>query len=214
MQKLFTLFAGVENRDSFFRRVHRFVLPYHEGALLIARAYQDAKEGFRGVKRKRGERYFEHPRAVALILMDILDVREPEEIAAALLHDHIEDLKEAGWTRERIADRYNERVAEYVAALTMPEGEFATREDRLHAFHAQIFAAPRAVIAIKFADRLHNLSTCDALSREAQWRMVEETRATYLPFAKEHGLLYEELCAMLLVREEMLNAQGGKHQAI
>ena len=204
MQKKFTLHGSAENRDTFFTRVHRFVLPYHEGALLIARAYQDSKDGFRGVKRKRGERYFEHPRAVALILMDILDVREPEEIAAALLHDHVEDLKDSGWTLSRIADRYNERVAQYVGALTMPEGTFANREERLHAFHEQIFAAPINVIAIKFADRLHNLSTCDAMSREAQRRMIDETRATYLPFAKTHALLYRELLAEIAIREDAL----------
>lgn len=204
MQKKFTLHAGIENRDTFFARVHRFVLPYHEGALLIARAYQDAKDGFRGVKRKRGERYFEHPRAVALILMDILDVREPEEIAAALLHDHVEDLKAAGWTLERISDRYNARVAEYVSALTMPEGEFASREERLHAFHEKIFAAPRQVIAIKLADRLHNLSTCEAMSREAQRRMIDETKATYLPFARVHDLLHRELLSEIAIREDTL----------
>lgn len=204
MQQKLKLLQGVENRDTFFARVHRFVLPYHEGALLIARAYQDAKDGFRGVKRKRGERYFEHPRAVALILMDILDVREPEEIAAALLHDHVEDLKEEGWTKERITDRYNARVAGYVEALTMPEGEFASREERLEAFHEQIFSAPKVVIAVKFADRLHNLSTCDAMPLEAQRRMIDETRRVYLPFAKTHDILYAELAEMVAIRERSL----------
>ena len=70
MKKNFILFEKLENRDTFFERVHRFVLPYHEGALLIAKAYQTAKNAHRGMKRKRGERYFEHCRAVALVLMD------------------------------------------------------------------------------------------------------------------------------------------------
>lgn len=205
MQKKFTLSGGLENRDTFFTRVHRFVLPYHEGALLIARAYQDAKTGFRGVKRKRGERYFEHPRAVALILIDILDVREPEEIAAALLHDHVEDLKSEGWTLERIADRYNEKVAGYVRALTMPEGDFVDRDARIHAFHMQIFDSPPEVVAIKLADRLHNLSTCEAMSRDSQRRMISETRLTYLPYTEKHDVLYQELLAAIATREVALS---------
>ncbi len=77
-----------ENRDTFFRRIHTFILPYHRGASAIADAYKAAKEGHRGSKRSRGERYFEHCRAVAIILIDIVCIRDWETIAAALLHDH------------------------------------------------------------------------------------------------------------------------------
>ena len=189
-----------EDRESFFKRVHRFVLPYHEGAFLIALAYRAAKEAFEKVERKAGGRYFEHCRAVAIILMDILGITDPKVIAAALLHDIVEDCKRKGWTHERVLSVFGPEVAMFVRAMTIPEGEFASRELRIAAYHDQLFAAMKTdvrVILIKLADRYHNLSTCESLSRYAQERMVEETETIYLPVAKEQGCLYEELTQVL-----------------
>ena len=81
-------FDRVENRETFFARVHRFAPPYHRESTLIADAYQVSKDAFRGVRR---ERYFEHCRAVAVILIDIVGVKSAWVIAAALLHDIVED---------------------------------------------------------------------------------------------------------------------------
>ncbi len=176
-----------ENRDTFFERVHNFVQPYHDDALLIAKAYKVAKDEFRGKQRKRGERYFEHCRAVALILVDVFGVFDPEVIEAALLHDVIED---CGWTRERLTKEFGERVAALVDGVSMPSGEFTTREERIEAYHQKFMLAANMdarVVLIKLADRLHNLSTCHSLSREAQVRMVEETKEVYLPLAKTSG---------------------------
>ncbi len=186
-------YFGNENRRTFFERVHKFLCPYHEGPILIARAYQDAKTGFDGILRKSGERYFEHCRWVAIILMDLAGVTDWNELAAALLHDNIEDLKKKGWTYRRIADRYNLQVAQYVRALSMPNRRFKSREARMEAYHLQIFNGPVAVKRIKLADRLHNLVTCESLPALAQMRMVEETELQYIPLARKLGVLYSEL---------------------
>lgn len=199
MDKLF-IALQTENRDTFFVRVHRFVLPYHAGALLVAKAYEAAKNAHRTQKRKRGERYFEHCRAVAIILMDIVGIHDPEVIAAALLHDILEDCS-TEWTRECIEREFGKKVAELVAAMTMPDGEFASRDERLHAYHTQLLAFPKA-LPIKLADRLHNLSTCYSLSYDKQLRMIAETEEVYLPLAKEKNILYEELCAVIFERKK------------
>ncbi|OGZ07591.1 MAG: hypothetical protein A3C93_02265 [Candidatus Lloydbacteria bacterium RIFCSPHIGHO2_02_FULL_54_17] len=191
MRKRLTLFEQREDRDTFFERVHQFVLPYHDGAILVAKAYQASKEAFRGVKRKRGERYFEHCRAVALIAMDMLGVRDPEVVAAALLHDVVEDIP--GWNVGRIKKEFSPRIARLVSALTMPTRKFNSRERRMEAYHRQLCSGPKEALTIKFADRLHNLSTASSLSRSAQLRMIEETEVVYLPIAKERGILYKEL---------------------
>lgn len=203
----YAFLALQENRDSFFERVHRFVLPYHKEGRLVGDAYDDTKKAFEKVKRKRGERYFEHCRAVALIAMDILEIRDPEVIAAALLHDIVEDC-EADWPIERVEREYGKRVAELVAALSIVKGEFADREERMRAYHAQLAAGPAETFPLKFADRLHNLLTCEALSHDAQWRMIEETEKEYLPIAKERGILHKELKRAIVARKKALRCSN------
>lgn len=192
-----------ENRDTFFRRVHEFVLPYHDGAVLIANAYKEAKAAFDGVKRKRGERYFEHCRGVALIVMDILGIRDADVVAAALLHDILEDCSET-WNRERLLSEFGPRVTALVVALSIPEGAFTGREERMAAYHAQLLAGPPETIPLKLADRLHNLWTSGALSRAAQERMIEETERDYLPLARARGILWKELRAIIKERKRVL----------
>ena len=206
MLKQLAFLEGRENRESFFRRVHLFALPYHNDALLVAKAYQVAKETFRGTHRKQGERYFEHCRAVALILMDILSETDIQMIVAALLHDIIEDCGNS-WPLTRVETEFGPTTSFLVGALTMPLGDFADRDARIAAFHAQILQATAMdvrVIKIKLADRLHNLVTCDALTRENQLRMVEETERLYLPYAKQYGILFKELSQVLRFRRKTL----------
>jgi GTP pyrophosphokinase len=197
-----------ENRRKFFDRVHSFQLPYHEGAILIARAYQDSKKGFEGKSRKSGERYFEHCRRVAIYLMTLADCRDPDTISAALLHDHIEDLWAEGWTLRRISDRYNKNVAEYVRALSMPRRAYKTRERRMAAYHAQIMRAPPQVSMIKLADRLDNLLTCCALTRESQIGMITETEDKYLSLADKLGVFGRELRLAITEAKARLLGEG------
>jgi GTP pyrophosphokinase len=199
----YAFLTQAENRDTFFERVHRFILPYHDDALLVDKAYKTAKEAFRGVKRKRGERYFEHCRSVALIGMDLLGIRDPEVIAALLLHDIVEDCS-TEWPIERVEREFGQRTAALVAALSMPTGVFASRDERQHAYHAQLLAGPPETFAGKLADRLHNLLSCEALTPEAQWRMIEETERSYLSIAKERGILFKELKLAIAARRKAL----------
>lgn len=209
MQNTLKFLDQREDRDTFFQRVHVFVLPYHQGALLIAKAYEEAKMAFKGVQRKRGERYFEHCRAVALILMDVVGIRNPAIIAAALLHDIVEDC-EAEWPIERVYAEFGPEVGALVRAMTMPTEEFASRELRLEAYHSQLLAGPADVLYIKFADRLHNLTTCEALSRENQLRMMEETECIYIPLAKTKGALWQELVQVLRLRRKTIKSVSKK----
>ncbi len=209
MKKQLAFLNSREDRDTFFQRVHVFALPYHEGALLVAKAYEEAKKAFKGVQRKRGERYFEHCRAVALILMDVVGIRNPAVIAAALLHDIVEDCAEE-WPIKRVYAEFGPEVGALVLAMTMPTEEFASRELRLEAYHAQLLAGPADVLYIKFADRLHNLTTCEALSQENQLRMVEETESIYLPLAKAKGALWQELTQVLRLRRKALKNVSTK----
>ena len=184
--------AAAENREKFFIRVSMFLPASDERYKLIELAYNEAKDAFREVKRSGGERYFEHLRAVALILLEYLEIRDYELIIAALLHDIVEDIP--AWTIERVQTMFGARVAGLVEYLTEPtEEEFGSKESAEHAYHGRFEFAPRDFFIIKLADRVHNLLTIDARPRNKQLAKVAETKQHYMPYARKHLILLPEL---------------------
>lgn len=185
--------SAAENRESFFRRITMIYVEGDDRYLLIKKAYEDAKDAFREVKRDEGCRYFEHLRAVALILIDYLRVVDHKSIVAALLHDIIEDRRE--WPYERVCNEYGEDIACLVNWVTKPSAdEFrGDKERRNHVYHTRLSHAPRSAIIIKLADRLHNILTISACPPEKIARKVEETKLYYLPLAEREIILIHEL---------------------
>ncbi len=187
----------IENPDriAFFKHVNRRFPRSSPEYQLIERAYGTAKDAFRDLTRDGGqqERYFEHLRAVALIVMVHMRVRDPNIIAAALLHDIIEDIP--GWNEERVSDAFNRTVAQYVYWVTKPEIKlFADdKEERNRVYHQNLNHAPREAMIIKLADRLHNLITLWGVNEEKQRRKVRETQDFYLSLAEKEILLIHEI---------------------
>jgi (p)ppGpp synthase/HD superfamily hydrolase len=169
----------------------------------IDMAYDLAKEAHRRFMREGGERYFEHVRAVALILADECDVTEPDIIISSLLHDTIEDtpmfgnilLPENEWrktARYRLKKMFNHRVADTVIALTKPRiiGKKTKIKRRIqHQKYANqlLHGTPEAAI-IKMADRLHNLRTLRGTSLQKQKKQIEETKKFLIPLFKKINL--------------------------
>lgn len=121
---------------------------------LINRAYAFAKQAHEGQLRKyTGEQYFTHCEAVAKIVGTVDGVNE-HMIAAALLHDTVED---TNVTIDDIRDNFGGIVAVFVGGLTdvsKPEdGNRATRKalDREH-----LRDALPPIQTIKLADLIHN----------------------------------------------------------
>jgi (p)ppGpp synthase/HD superfamily hydrolase len=167
------------------------------GKRSIENAYNTAKDAFREIERENGERYFEHLRCVALILMVYLRVRDANVIAAALLHDIIEDIK--NWSQERIATHFNQIVGELVWWVSKPsitsfDGD---KEARNRAYHQNLTRAPRNALLIKLADRLHNLITLWGMSVEDQKRKISETQDFFLPIAENEIILIHEIEAAI-----------------
>ena len=109
-------------------------------------------------KRKyTGDPYINHPIAVAEIVKTV--PHTDEMIAAALLHDVVEDTHV---TIDQIADKFGDKVAELVGWLTdisRPEdGNRRTRKalDRLHSADA-----PAEAQTIKLADLIHNTASIE-----------------------------------------------------
>jgi hypothetical protein len=123
----------IENKDSFLDRLSE---RQWEDRETIMHAYDLSKIAHRNIYRDSGERYFEHPRQVALILMDECKISNPAIISTALLHDAMEDtilfgsyqrLPYTEWVkiaRFRIGNtfgKYGEQVADMIIALTKPK---------------------------------------------------------------------------------------------
>lgn len=184
---------AAESHETFFRRIALLYPPLDPRYKAIERAYNDSKDAFRGKFRDDGEtRYFEHIRAVALIVIDYLRVRDYHVIIAAILHDIVEDIP--SWTIERVRLEYGDEVALLVEYLSKPsKADYTNRQERENVYHSRFEFAPREFFLIKLADRLHNLFTLYACTPAKRKRKIEETRRYYLPHAEKHLILLHEL---------------------
>src|ERR671927_361374 len=154
---------------------------------LLAEAYAVAHAAHRGQTRKSGESFVYHPLATADILAELhLD---PTTIAAALLHDVLED---TGVTKRELEKRFGDDLAEIVDGVTklkrLPSGNL--EEAQAESLRKMIVAMSRdvRVIIIKLADRLHNMRTLAYLKRETQLRKATETLEIYAPLAHRLGI--------------------------
>lgn len=137
-------------------------------------------------KRKSGEPYITHPIAVAEILAGFRLDRDT--IIAAILHDTVEDTEV---NDEQIAQRYGTVVSRLVDGVTKLKSSMHNKqENKAATFHKILIAtlADPRVLIIKLADRLHNMSTLDAVRPEKQQATARETLDFYVPFARLMGL--------------------------
>jgi guanosine-3',5'-bis(diphosphate) 3'-pyrophosphohydrolase len=153
----------------------------------IAEAYNVAHAAHRGQTRKSGEPFVYHPLAAADILADLhLD---PTTIAAAILHDVLED---TDVTKEELEEKFGSELAEIVDGVTklkrLPSGNL--EEAQAESLRKMIVAMSRdvRVIIIKLADRLHNMRTLAYLKRETQLKKATETLEIYAPLAHRLGI--------------------------
>jgi (p)ppGpp synthase/HD superfamily hydrolase len=164
----------MENRASFFARLEPAIPP--AALLRIRLAYIVAKGGHRHQVRSELDeagvpiRYFEHPRAATLILIDELEIIDPELICADLLHDGPEDTHDL--TPELIEEFWGPAVAAMVMLVT---NNGAGYEKRLLAY------GDWKTLTVKLCDRLHNLRTIKAVSPARRARKLAETRELYYP---------------------------------
>lgn len=147
-----------------------------------------------GQLRQSGAPYVTHPIAVARILTPLhLDTHA---IIAALLHDVAED---TSVTLEEIGTQFGKQVADLVDGLSkIDKLQFETKEDaQAENFRKMLMAMARdvRVILIKLADRLHNMRTLGAVSKEKSERIARETMDIYAPIANRLGLntIFQEL---------------------
>ncbi|SDH11466.1 RelA/SpoT family protein [Agrococcus jejuensis] len=152
---------------------------------LIQRAYIVAERAHQGQFRKSGEPYITHPVAVAQILADL--GIGPVTIAAALLHDTVED---TDYTLDQCRADFGDEVAMLVDGVTkldkLQYGDAAQAETMRKMVVAM--AKDIRVLVIKLADRLHNARTWGFVSSESAQRKARETIEIYAPLAHRLGI--------------------------
>jgi len=154
---------------------------------IIADAYAFSADAHEGQKRRSGDPYITHPVAVAGILADLR--LDHESIAAALMHDVIEDTPTA---KQEIAARFGAEIAALVDGVSKLEKlNFSSRSEmQVESFRKMMLAMVEdiRVILLKLADRLHNMQTLDSMPGETQRRVARETLEIYAPIANRLGI--------------------------
>ncbi len=153
---------------------------------IIKKAYLFAKSKHEGQVRQSGDPYFYHLVATAQNLSNL--GMDGIVISAGLLHDSIED---GAATREEIEKVFGVEILFLVEGVTKL-GHIKYRGMRRHNESLRkLFVATSQdirVLIIKFADRLHNLTTLDFLPREKQIRIATESLEIYTQLAYRLGI--------------------------
>ena len=153
----------------------------------IQSAYEMAKVAHEGQTRRSGEPYIMHPITVAMILVDL--GMDTECIAAALLHDVVEDTPVSS---EEVEKRFGKDVALLVEGVTkLGQIPFSSREEQQAENVRKMLLAMAQdvrVIIIKLADRLHNMRTLGAMPGQKQRDKALETMEVYAPLAHRLGM--------------------------
>ena len=161
---------------------------------LLNRAYVYAMKAHGEQRRASGDPYFSHPIEVAAILTDLKV--DDATIAAALLHDTIED---TAATRTEIDTLFGPDIGALVEGLTkLKKLDLVTKEAKQAENLRRLLLAIAddvRVLLVKLADRLHNMRTLDYMPIEARKRSAEETLEIYAPLAGRMGMheMREEL---------------------
>lgn len=192
MQKSEAYFKGVnELLINNFDELEKLIIESNkytkEEIALITKAYLRAAELHKGQKRKNGDPFIIHPVNVAEFL--VRTGFDAETIIAALLHDTVED---TDYTLDDIEKEFGHTIRVLVDGVTnMKDADFTSREERVIETHKKILEGiivDARIIAIKLADRLHNMATCDSMPRDKQIEKSLENMEFYIPVARAAGI--------------------------
>lgn len=180
------IFSRSARRDD-VERLLRTVRTHHpKGDLtIIERAYTVADQAHAGQTRQSGEPYITHPLAVAQILADL--GLGPRAIAAALLHDTVED---TGYPLDTLTAEFGDEVAMLVDGVTKLDKVKYGESAQAETVRKMIVAMSRdiRVLIIKLADRLHNARTWGFVPPEKAKKKATETLEIYAPLAHRLGI--------------------------
>lgn len=170
-------------------------------------AYSLVKMIFEDEKRDGWERYFEHLKWTMEIILREIDSPNLDRIIIALLHDLEEDLPEY---KEVVRKLYGDYIADGVAVLSKKDWKLYLTEEELEKLEncedeeckkIEEIAKERRnqdyfghldqlnddYLAVKLADRIHNLRDMDARNKEKILKKIQETEKYFLEVAKKRN---------------------------
>jgi guanosine-3',5'-bis(diphosphate) 3'-pyrophosphohydrolase len=151
----------------------------YDGVGVVLRAVAFAAHKHRDQRRKDVDEtpYINHPITLAQVLREEGGVRDPAVIAAALLHDTIEDTETS---YEELRGLFGATIADCVLEVT--DVKFLSKVARKRLQVARAGRASRAAKQVKLADKICNLRDLLA-SPPADWSL--KRRQQYFDWAKE-----------------------------
>jgi len=152
---------------------------------VIERAYAVAEKAHTGQVRKSGDAYITHPLAVTTILAEL--GMTPPTLAAALLHDTVED---TDYDLAQLERDFGSEIANLVDGVTKLDKVNYGAAAQAETVRKIVIAMAKdiRVLVIKLADRLHNARTWRYVSRESAQRKAKETLEIYAPLAHRLGM--------------------------
>lgn len=152
---------------------------------IIEKAFEVAEVAHREQKRRSGEPYITHPLAVTLILAEL--GIGPITLAAALLHDTVED---TDYDLEMLTRDFGSEVAMLVDGVTKLDKVKFGDHAQAETVRKMVVAMSKdiRVLVIKLADRLHNARTWGFVAEESAKRKAQETLEIYAPLAHRLGI--------------------------
>ena len=172
-----------------FREHMKKVLAARTDTEIFWKSLDFAYEAHKNEWRRSGDAYILHPCSVARILAEEMDILHAEILAAALLHDTVEDVPEV--TSQVVGEQFGTYVQAIVEGCTKVTHDSGDKKIASQITYRKLFsgAASRPeVMLVKLADRLHNLRTLRAMPKAKRQRIADETIAIYAPLATVFGL--------------------------
>jgi GTP pyrophosphokinase len=185
--RLARLTAQRHQTDPALEPLFRIIHATHPKADLgvVERAYRAAARAHAGQQRKSGDPYITHPLAVATILAEL--GMTPPTLAAALLHDTVED---TDYRLSDLRDEFGDDIAMLVDGVTKLDKVKYGQAAQAETVRKMVVAMSKdiRVLVIKLADRLHNARTWRYVSKDSARRKARETLEIYAPLAHRLGM--------------------------
>jgi hypothetical protein len=183
---------------------------------LIERACTVAARCHQGQTRYSGDPYITHPVAVASILARLhdVDVVDDPTLCAAILHDTVEDTP---YTLAALKRDFGTEIALMVTQIMALDRLGRQHEREVTQVMAMIRSADTRVVAVKAADRLHNMQTLQFLPQAKQMRKAREALDTFVPVTRQLRLHtfsseLQTLAFAVLIRNQPLRL--ARHRVI
>lgn len=167
---------------------------------LVDRAKEFATKKHQGQKRQGGADYVIHPTRVAdFVKQNKYSKRKPELMAAAFLHDTLED---TSTTIEELRENFGDLVASLVGELTSDKAEIL-KQGKAKYLISKMKGMSNYALVLKLADRLDNVSDLHLANEKFRIKYSNETKQILNALSQDRKLTYSQLRIINKIRKKL-----------